>query len=157
MLARMDALRFPAVAGQALDGTAFTTPRDLAGARTIALVAFVLEHRPEIESWATYLDGLGRSRRDVRARLLVGLKIPKLARGSIVAAMKAAIGAPELRASTIPLFVDDVAAFARSLGIGDRTHLAILLVEPDGRVVWRGSGPYSAAAGDSLSAALSAR
>lgn len=153
----MDALRFPSLAGQALDGTPFAVPRDFAGARTVVLVAFVLEHRPEIESWAPFLDPLVRSRRDVRARLLIGLKFPKLARGSIVAAMKAAIGAPELRASTIPLFVDDVDAFARSLGIGDRAHLAVLLVESDGRIVWRGSGPFSAAAGTSLSAALSTR
>jgi hypothetical protein len=124
----MDALRFPALSGRALDGTPFSAPRDLAGARTVVLAAFVLEHRSA-----------------------------KLARGSVVAAMKAAIGAPELRAATIPLFVDDIAAFARSLGIGDRTHLSVLLVEPDGRIAWRGSGPYSAAAGTSLSAALAAR
>ena len=67
--------------------------------------------------------------------------------------MKAAVQAPELRASTIPLFVD-VDAFARTLGISDRSHLTLLLVEPDGRITWRGSGPFSDAAGVSLTAAL---
>ena len=74
-------------------------------------------------------------------------------RGAVVAAMKAAVGKPELRASTIPLFVD-VDAFANALGIGDRAHLTILLVEPDGRIAWRGSGSYSEATGTSLTAAL---
>jgi hypothetical protein len=67
--------------------------------------------------------------------------------------MKTAVHAPEQRASTIPLFVD-VEAFARSLGISDRAHLTVLLVEPDGRITWRGSGPFSEAAGASLTAAL---
>lgn len=153
----MDAVRFPPIEGQALDGTPFSAPRDLAGARTVVLVAFVIEHRAEIESWGPYLDALVRARADVRARLLAGLKVPKLARGTLIAAMKAAIRAPELRAATIPVFVDDVDAFGRSLGIGDRAHLSVLLVEPDRRITWRGSGPFSAAAGASLTTALSAR
>jgi hypothetical protein len=149
----MDLARFPAVSGEALDGTPFAAPRDLASGRMVALVGFALEHRTELETWVPYLDALVRSRPGVRARLFLGIGVPKLMRGAIVAAMKAAVGAPELRASTIPLFVD-VDAFARELGIADRTHLTILLVEPDGRMTWRGSGPYSEATGASLTAAL---
>jgi len=129
----MDVARFPAVSGEALDGTPFAAPRDLAAGRTVALVGFAIEHRAELDTWVPYLDALVRSRPDIRARLFLGIGAPKLLRGAIVAAMKAAVTAPELRASTIPLFVD-VDAFASALGIGDRTHLTIVLVEPDGRL-----------------------
>ena len=149
----MDVPRFPAIAGEALDGTPFASPRDLAVGRTVVMVGFVLEHKAELESWVPFIDKLVRSRSDVRARLFIALGTPKLLRRPIVAAMKAAVPAPEQRASTIPLFVD-VEAFARSLGISDRTHLTLLLVEPDGRITWRGSGPFSDAAGASLAAAL---
>jgi hypothetical protein len=149
----MDAVRFPAVAGEALDGTPFVAPRDLAAGRTVGFVAFALEHRPELETWVPFVDALVRSRADVRARLFAGIGVPKLMRGPIVAAMKAAVTAPELRSSTIPLFVD-VGAFAQSLGISDRAHLTVLLIAPDGRITWRGSGPFSEAAGASLTAAL---
>ena len=149
----MDAARFPAVSGEALDGTEFVAPRDLAVGRTVAMIGFALEHKAELESWVPYIDTLVRSRPDVRARLLIGLGTPKWLRRGILTAMKAAVQAPELRASTIPVFVD-VEAFARSLGISDRTHLTLLLVEADGRITWRGSGPFSDAAGTSLSAAL---
>lgn len=149
----MDAARFPAVSGEALDGSPFVAPRDLAAGRTVAFVAFALEHRPELETWVPFIDRLVRSRADVRSRLFTAIGAPGLMRKPIVAAMKAAVPAPELRASTIPLFVN-VDAFARSLGIADRSHLTILLVEPDGRVTWRGSGPFSEAAGASLSEAL---
>lgn len=149
----MDAVRFPAVSGEALDGTPFVSRRDLAAGRMVALVAFALEHRSELDTWVPYLDALVRSRADVRARLFAAIGVPKIMRGAIVAAMKAAVAAPELRASTIPLFVD-ADAFARQLGIGDRAHVTVLLVEPDGRIAWRSSGPFSAAAGASLDAAL---
>lgn len=149
----MDAARFPVVAGEALDGTPFAAPGDLAVGRTLAMIGFALEHKSELESWVPYVDALVRSRPDVRARLFVGLGTPKWLRRGIVAAMKAAVSAPEQRAATIPLFVD-VEAFAGSLGISDRAHLTLLLVEPDGRIVWRGSGPFSDAAGASLTAAL---
>ncbi|HEX3550500.1 MAG TPA: hypothetical protein VHT53_08995 [Candidatus Elarobacter sp.] len=149
----MDAARFPAVSGEALDGTPFVAPRDLAVGCTVVLVGFALEHRAELETWVPYIDRLVRSRPDVRARLFVAIGAPKVMRKPMVAAMKAAVTAPELRASTIPLFVD-VDAFARSLGIADRRHLTVLLVQPDTRITWRGSGPYSDAAGASLTEAL---
>lgn len=152
---RMDGARFPAVTGEALDGTPFAAPGDFSAGRTVALVAFALEHRAELETWVPYIDALVRSRADVRARLFPGIGVPKMMRGAVVAAMKAAISEPELRASTIPLFVN-VPAFASALGIADRTHLTLLLVEPDGRITWRGSGSYSQAAGDALTAALAA-
>jgi hypothetical protein len=149
----MDAARFPPVTGEALDGTPFVAPRDLANGRTVALFGFAIEQRAELETWVPYLDALARGGTGVRARLFVPLGVPKIMRGALVGAMKAAVTQPELRASTIPLFVD-VHAFVRALGIGDRAHLVILLVQPDGRIAWRGSGPFSETAAASLTAAL---
>jgi hypothetical protein len=151
----MDAARFPPVAGEALDGTPFVAPRDLAAGRTVALFGFAIEQRAELETWVPFLDVLARGGTGVRARLFIPLGVPKLMRGALVGAMKTAVTAPELRASTIPLFVD-VGGFARALAITDRSHLVILVVEPDGRITWRGSGPYSETAAASLTAALGA-
>jgi len=150
---RMDPARFPPVSGAALDGTPFVAPRDLSAGRMVVLLGFALEHRADLESWVPFLDALARSRPDVRVRLFIPLSVPKIGRGAIVAALKAAVAAPEQRMSTIPLFVD-VDAFTRSLGITDRSHLVILVVEPDGSIVWRGGGRYSEEAAAALSAAL---
>ena len=149
----MDAACFPPVSGAALDGTPFVTPRDLVAGRMVALLGFALEHRSELESWVPFLDPLARSRPDVRVRLFIPLSVPKVGRGAVVAALKAAVRAPELRMSTIPLFVD-VEAFTRELGITDRSHLVILVVEPDGSVAWRGGGAYSEAAAAAVNATL---
>ncbi|GAC1575118.1 MAG: hypothetical protein NVS3B7_07460 [Candidatus Elarobacter sp.] len=148
----MHTARFPASSGEALDGTPFEAPRDLAGTRTVAAFGFSLEHRGALESWVPFFDPLARSGA-ARVRLFLPLKVPKLLRGGIVAAMKKAVTEPELRASTIPLF-QDVDVLCEALGIAGREHLVVLLLEPDGRVAWHGAGPFTDAAGASLSAAL---
>jgi hypothetical protein len=149
----MDAARFPAVSGSALDGTPFRAPADLTGARTLAMIGFGIEQRAELESWVPYMDELVRSNPGVRARLFIPLGVPKIVRGGLVAAMKAAVTQPELRASTIPLFLD-VGAFCDVLGIAGRAELVVLVLDGDGRVVWRGGGAFSPPAGASVSAAL---
>ena len=82
----MDVARFPAVAGEALDGTPFAAPRDLAVGRTVVMVGFALEHKAELESWVPFIDKLVRSRSDVRARLFIALGTPKLLRRPILTA-----------------------------------------------------------------------
>ena len=49
----MDAARFPALSGEALDGTPFVSPRDLAAGRMVALIGFALDH------WLFYATGGG--------------------------------------------------------------------------------------------------
>jgi hypothetical protein len=153
MVFEMNGARFPAVTGEAVDGTPFAAG-DLAGIRTIGFAGFAIEHRPEAESWVPFLDPLLRSRTDLRGRLFAVLSPkPKVVRSMLLAALRKAIRAPEQRASTIVLFTD-VDAFCGALGIADRTRLAVFLLDETGRVTWRASGPFSADVGASLSDAL---
>jgi hypothetical protein len=150
----MDAARFPALTGEAVDGTAFRAPEAFAGVRTIALAGFTLDARTQVESWGPYLDALTRARPDVRARLFVVLgKGARLMRAPLLAGLRAALAAPELRANTIVSF-DDTDAFCRALGITDRKHVSLFLIEPDCSVAWRAAGAYTPASGDALTAAL---
>lgn len=148
----MQQFRFPSLSGEALDGTAFDAARDLAGARTIALFGFAIEQRAEIEAWATVLDPLVRDG-GLRARLFVALgRGMAMMRGMIAGAMRAAIADPNLRASTVLAFTD-VDRLCADLGVGDRAHVAVVLVEADGTIGWRGSGPPS----EALTAELTSR
>lgn len=141
--------------GEALDGSAFTSPDGFAGARTIALVGFAVEHRAELESWVPYLERLLGERTDVRARLFVVLDArPKLLRKMMVAAMRKAVPKAELRAATVVAFTG-VEAFCRELAI-DRSQLAVFVVEPGGRVAWRGRGAFSEPVGEAIATALAA-
>ena len=60
----------------------------------------------------------------------------------------------EMRARTLTFYVD-TADFREPLGIPDEEHIAIVLVDVDGLVLWRGSGPHTASAERSLRAAIS--
>jgi hypothetical protein len=92
----------------------------------------------------------------VRARLFAVLGSgAKIMRGVILGGLRTALATPELRASTIVVFTD-VDAFCRALGVTDRKELGVSLVDGDGRIVWRGSGPYTDAAGAALTEALGA-
>ncbi len=153
MLFEMNGARFPAMTGEAVDGTPFAAG-DLAGMRTIAFAGFAIEHRPQAESWVPFLDPLLRSRTDLRGRLFAVLRPkPKVVRAMLLAALRKAIRAPEQRGATIVLFTD-VDAFCRALGIADRTHLAVFLLDETGRVTWRAAGAFSAEVGASLTDAL---
>ena len=150
----MDAACFPSLTGEAVDGTPFVAPADFARVRTVAMTAFALESRAQVESWGPYIDALVRGRPDVRARLFAVLGTgAKIMRGVILGGLRTALAAPELRASTIVVFTD-VDAFCRALGVTDRKNLCVFLVDGDGRIVWRGSGPYTDAAGAALTEAL---
>jgi hypothetical protein len=150
----MDAACFPSLTGEAVDGTPFAAPADFAHVRTVVMTAFALESRAQVESWGPYIDALVRGRPDVRARLFAVLGTgAKIMRGVILGGLRTALAAPELRASTIVVFTD-VDAFCRALGVSERKELGVFLVDGDGRIVWRGSGPYTDAAGAALTEAL---
>lgn len=150
----MQQVRFPAVEGEALDGTRFAAPADFAGARTVVLIAFGIEQRAEIEAWLPELEPILRGRPGVRARLLVALgRGMSMMRGMIVGGLKNAVPEPHLRASTIPLFTD-VDALCRSLAITDRAHVAAFVVAADGVVLWRSAGAPGAETAAAIAAAL---
>jgi hypothetical protein len=152
----MDVARFPEVEGEGLDGTPFAAPRDLLGARTIALVGFGLEQRAEFESWAPALRRLSAEHPGLRARAFVAVGTGMaIMRAMVVNGIKAAVSDPETRAEVILVFTD-VAAFCDALGISDRTRATLVLLESDGAVRWYGGGSHTAEAEASLVASIGA-
>jgi len=146
--------RFPALTAEALDGKAFASPAAFAGARSVAVIGFGLEQRSEIESWAAELDTLARA--GTVARLFPAVDGGNLfLRGMVTAALKAALPSRELRAATIPLFTD-VDALCASLGIADRDHVAVFVLDETGAVIWRAFGAVNETVSTALRAALTA-
>jgi hypothetical protein len=146
-------MRFPVVESESLSGAAFVAPADFVGSPTIALVAFDLAQRAELETWLPFVDALvraGTARGRVFAVLAHSLKLMK---AMIVSTMRSAAPGPDVRAATVPLFVD-IDAFCAELGIGDRTVIAVLLIQPDGSISVHRSGAFSTAAGDAIVAGL---
>ena len=67
--------------------------------------------------------------------------------------MRRGIADRHVRSRTLTFYVD-ASGFREPLGIPDEDHVAVVLVDVDGLVLWRASGPHSAAAERSLRAAI---
>lgn len=147
-------MHFPDVQGESLAGQPCSFPRDFGGGRTIALVAFDLKQRADLETWIPFVDEWVR-RDAVRGRLFAALpRSMRMMKGMIVATLRKDAPSRETREAMIPLFVD-IDEFCASLGIADRRSIHIFVVESDGLVSARRQGPFTADAGTAIESAIS--
>lgn len=136
--------RFPRVEGSNLEGRRFTLPSDFEGALNVVLVAFEREQQADVDSWTPFLDTLRKDRSDLRVYELPTLgRGYRLMRSFIDGGMRRGIPDAKVRAATITLYIDK-RAFRESLGLGSEDRIYLLLVDRQGRVAWRGSGPFDA-------------
>ncbi len=144
-------MRFPEVAGENLAGQPFLFPRDFHGARTIALVAFDLRQRDDLETWVPFIDRFARTGA-ARGRLFPVLsRSLRMMRRMVATTMRKGAPSAESREATIPLFVD-VDEFCLALDIADRTSIHVFVVESDGSISAHRIGPCDASAGGAIEA-----
>jgi hypothetical protein len=154
LAATVAASSFPAVAGRNLNGVAMRLPGDFRGPASLVFVAFAQRQQADVDSWAPVV-------RRLRATTpAVGVyELPTLSRGIsfmrgfIDGGMRRGIQDQATRASTITLYIDK-RAFDAALGIASEGEITVLLVRPDGTVLWRTSGAYAAGKDAGLNAAL---
>jgi hypothetical protein len=147
---------FPPVTGQNLNGKRFDLPGDFQGPASFVFVAYVRGQQSQVDSWKSVVA-------DARKRYpQVGqYEVPTLSRGNslfrgfIDGGMRNGIQDPAVRAVTITLYIDK-RPFNASLGITSEDEIAVLLVKPDGTVLWRSGGAYADGKSAGLEAALSA-
>ncbi len=144
---------FPHVTGQNLNGATFHLPADFDAPASFVYVAFTREQQAQIDTWKPFVTG-------IRRHASVGaFELPTLSRGTaffrgfIEGGMRRGISDPEARATTITLYIDK-GAFDASLGLASEADIAVLLVKPDGSVLWSARGAYDPAKSAGLDAAL---
>lgn len=147
---------FPQVTGENLAGKRFDLPREFEGDLAFVVVAFKRNQQHDVDSWMPFLKKLTRGRTDVRV-----YEIPTLGRGyrfmrpMIDGGMRRGIPDPAVRAATITLYIDKT-PFRRALRLQSEDSIYVLLVDRDGGIHARASGPFDAAAAASLKQALDA-
>jgi hypothetical protein len=153
LLGMLTLMQFPDVAGENLAGQVLSFPRDFGGARTIALVAFDLKQRADLETWVPFIDRFARGG-TARGRLFPTLpRSMRIMKRMIVATMRKGAPTIEAREATVPLFVD-VDEFCQQLDIADRSNIHAFVVESDGSISEHRVGPYTAVAGAAIEALL---
>jgi len=144
-------MHFPDVRGESLTGEALAFPRDFAGGRTIALVAFDLKARAQLETWVPFIDRFARNG-TVRGRVFATLPSSmRIVKSAIIATMRKSAPSAEARSATVALFVD-LEPFCAALEITDRASVHTFVIETDGTVSAHYAGPYTAAAGTAIEA-----
>ena len=137
------ATMFPNVAGQNLNGRSVNLPADFQAPASIVFVAYVRGQQAQVDSWKPFVT-------DMRERFpAIGVfEVPTLSRGDalfrwfIDGGMRRGIPDRATREATITLYIDKT-PFDDALGITSEHDIVILLVEPNGTVVWRSSGTYA--------------
>lgn len=143
--------RLPRLSTRDLNGVRRTLPN---GRLAILLIAYERWQQLEVDSWIPALTALERHHKDVSYfELPVVGEMNAVGRRSLDFFMRRGIPDRHVRARTLTFYVD-TAGFREPLGIPDEDHVAVVLVDADGLVLWRGYGAHSVSAERSLRAAI---
>ena len=136
-------LVFPTVSAYNLDKIHVTLPADFDGDRNLLLISFTSEQAPVLATWNSVAQAIEHTQPRFRVyHLPVSATRNMLYRWWDNASLRANQSDPELWRWTVPLYID-VAAFRSSLAIPDANQAVVLLVDRQGRVLWRATGPAS--------------
>ena len=153
----IDSIRFPTVTFDNLEGRSLTLPADFNGERNVVFVAFEMEQQRDVDTWAPWLKQTLPEFPGSDFYEIPTIK-PMVApmRWVINRGMRGGIPDRAVRERTVTLYIDK-APFKRSLGITTESVIQVLLVDRAGRVLWRTTGPYTAAKAAQLEQALAGR
>jgi hypothetical protein len=142
--------RLPQLTTRDLNGIRRTLPN---GRLNVLLIAHQRWQLLEADSWIPALDTLERAHEGVSYFELPVVAGTRSVGHRLHFVMRQDRADHRSRARTLAVPVD-TAGFRDPLGVADEEHLAVVLVDGDGLVLWRGSGMHSASAEASLRAAI---
>lgn len=146
--------RFPNVEGSNLEGEHFALPADFRGQLNVVLVAFQRDQQADVDSWMPFLKSLGERHPALRVYELPTLgRRYRMMRPFIDGGMRRGIPDRAVREATITLYIDK-SPFREALKLGDEDRIYVLLVDREGRVLWRTEGLFNDNAGAELARAV---
>jgi hypothetical protein len=147
---------FPTLSTYNLAKAKLNLPSDFAAQLNLLLISFQPEQQTQIETWMPTAQALQHTNFNLR-----WYRMPVFASENIIfrwwdnASMRSDETDPETYPWIVPLYVD-VNSFRHSLQIPTSHQIAVLLVNKQGRVLWRAEGPMTPADRSSLIAAVAA-
>ncbi len=147
---------FPEVVGIDLEGEQLSLPAGFAGRRNLVAIAFEREQQAVVDTWIRAAEPL--LARDPGLRLY---EVPTIYEGSALFrlwvnnGMRAGITDQVARRRTVTVYVDRD-RFIAALSIPDTRDVHLLLLDADGQIAWRTTGPADPDKLAALSQALAA-
>jgi hypothetical protein len=135
-------ITFPSVSGSNLEQRPFNLPQDFEGKLNLVALAFEQWQQNEVNSWLPTVTMLEELYPNLKFYELPTLtQFNGLFQSAIDGGMRSGIPDIATREVTITLYLDR-AAFMRSLEIPDAKAIVLLLVDNEGKIYWRGQGPF---------------
>jgi hypothetical protein len=149
-------VRFPQVRGSNLAGQGFTLPQDIQRDYALLMIAFQQVHQFDVNTWLPTARDLSQQYESLAYYELPTIdRLNPAARLFIDGGMRAGIPDPVARATTITLYLDKP-SFRQALDIPDEESIVVMLINREGEVLWRTSGPASPEAIEALQQAAKA-
>lgn len=134
---------FPDTPGRNLHLEDRVFPRDFAGRWNLALVAFQREHQEIINTWLPQAEELEEAYPGFAYyEFPIIRELGGLAQGFIDRGMRVAVRSDKARERTVTFYTDKE-RFKESLELQDEETIYVLLVDAEGRVLWRDRGGFS--------------
>ena len=147
-------MQFPAVTGSNLQRKKLALPQDFQGELNLVLIAFQQWQQTRVDTWLPFARQLEEAHPGVRYYELPTIqRLNVLARTFINEGMRAGIPDPVARERTITLYLDKN-VFREALQLHGEDDIYVMLVNRQGRVLWRGEGAFTPEKGESLGAAV---
>ena len=150
-------MQFPNVSGSNLQRQQLTLPQDFQGERNLVFVAFEQWQQTQVDTWIPFARQLEESYPAVRYYELPTIRrLNTLARTFINEGMRAGIPDLVARERTITLYLDKK-RFREALQLPGEDDIYVLLLDRQGRVLWRAEGAFTPDKGESLASAIRGR
>lgn len=145
---------FPPVSGFNLLGDQFHLPGDFTDSYNIVLLVYTQNQQNDVYPWIPLLEQLSTDLPDVNYYELPTLpEFNAAARAQLDQWMIAGIPDEATRNRTITLYLD-VASFNQAVDVDDTNVIQIMIVTPNGEILWREEGAFSEAKGEALRARI---
>jgi hypothetical protein len=147
---------FPAITAYNLAKEKLSLPADFAGQIDLLLISFQPEQQTQLRTWLPTAEGLQHTNFNLHwYRLPVSGHENILFRWWDDSSMRSDESDPEMWPWIIPLYIDKD-SFRHHLQIRSDKRPAVLLINKQGRVLWRAEGPLTPEKRTSLEAAVAA-
>lgn len=134
---------FPTVRGKNLNGREFFLPNEFEGALNLVFIAFQRKQQAMVNTWLPYAQSIRTKYPGIRYYELPTIsQLNPLFRWYIDRGMRSGITDSTARATTITLYLDKP-EFRKALDMPDEGTIYILLMDDEGKILWRTNGVKS--------------
>jgi len=148
-------VQFPNVSGENLERRKFTFPQDFEKEKNLVTIAFQREQQNDVDTWTPMVQRLLTEHADLAYYELPTISaLNPVFQWFINNGMRSGIPDRSARAATVTLYLDKE-PFKDALVIQTEAQIYILLVDGNGKILWRESGLWLPEKENSLMVLLS--